>query len=98
MQRPLWTYAFGGEETIQLLDVEVTAPEDRNPALTHAGQGAFNKRREALDIRCADGTQITVLKVRQRNKKLITGREWWNGVWQERKPKDMVQFTWRLRR
>ena len=96
------SHAFDGAEMVQLFDVTVLSPSEFNPFLDakKPGLAHFNKKRGTVDIQCANGTQISVGSVKQRNKNQIPSKEWWNGVWSSRKEDgfarlNMVKKEWR---
>lgn len=95
-QKPIYTYAFDQETTLQLFDVDVLPQEKHNPTLTMSTVGAgacvFNKRTGNLDIRCTGDTQISVGRVKQKNRNLIPAKEWWIGVRDFKKPEGLVSF------
>ena len=89
------SHAFDGADRVQLFDVTVLSPSDYNPLLDSKkpGLAQFNKKRETLDVQCANGTQISIGSVRQRNKNRIPAKEWWNGVWPSRKDGGFVKLN-----
>jgi len=89
------SHAFDGADRVQLFDVTVLSPSDYNPLLDSKKPGLahFNKKRETLDVQCASGTQISIGRVRQRNKNRIPAKEWWNGVWPSRKEDGFVRLN-----
>jgi len=89
------SHAFDGEDRVQLFDVTVLSPSEYNPFLDakQPGLAHFNKKRETLDVQCANGTQISVGSVKQRNKNRIPAKEWWNGVWPSRKDGGFVRLN-----
>ena len=89
------SHAFDGAERVQLFDVTVPPPSDYNTFLDtkKPGLAHFNKKRETLDVQCANGTQISFGSVKQRNKNQIPTKEWWNGVWPSRKDDGFVRLN-----
>jgi Formyl transferase, C-terminal domain len=89
------SHAFDGAERVQLFNVTVLPPSDFNPFLDakKPGLAHFNKKRETVDVQCANGSQISVGSVKQRNKNLISAKDWWNGVWSSRKEDGFVRLN-----
>jgi hypothetical protein len=49
---------------------------------------AFNKKTGQIEVSCAEDTQVSIGKLKQMNKKLMTAKEWWIGIPERRKEAD----------
>ncbi|PVG03025.1 Formyltransferase [Serendipita vermifera] len=87
-QKPIHTYVFDPPITVQLFDVSVLPEEAHNSSLTEPGMAAFNKRTGQIEVNCADDTQVAVGRLKQMNKKMMSAKEWWIGIPENKKQAD----------
>ncbi|KAG8833409.1 Methionyl-tRNA formyltransferase [Serendipita sp. 399] len=91
-QKPIYSYVFDYETTLQLFDISIIPSEQHNPHLTSIGLAELNRKTGLLEVRAASDTQVAVGSVKQRNKKLIASKQWWIGVNDKKKVDGMIQF------
>ncbi|KAG8754892.1 Methionyl-tRNA formyltransferase [Serendipita sp. 396] len=91
-QKPIYSYVFDHETTLQLFDVSILPKEHHNLRLTSIGMAELNWKSEKLEVQCNSDTQVSIGGVKQKNKKLMPAREWWLGVNEKKKSEGMIQF------
>ncbi|KZT71902.1 Formyltransferase [Daedalea quercina L-15889] len=79
-QHPL-TATLKSKRTLQLHSISVyDGPSDVLKQLPIPGTATFDRSANALLIRCASDTILSVPQVKQQDRTLLKAREWWNGV------------------
>ena len=91
-QKPIFTYAFDSETTLQLHDVAVVPQMVHNKRLRNCGDATMNQATGCLEVQCASGSQLAVKGVKQRNRKLMASKEWWVGIPAWKRPGDLLRF------
>jgi Formyl transferase, C-terminal domain len=91
-QKPIFTYVFDEETTLQLHDTFVLPEQSHSETLTECGQALLNEATGHLHVRCSSGSQLAVKRVKQRNRKLMTSKEWWIGLPARKKPGGVLTF------
>ncbi|CAG7854009.1 SubName: Full=Uncharacterized protein {ECO:0000313/EMBL:CCA73266.1} [Serendipita indica DSM 11827] len=94
-QKPIFTYVFDSETTLQLFDLSVldsTIEPSRENRIEEIGRARLNKQTGNLEVTCANGTRVGIARVKQKNRNLIPAKEWWIGVPEWKRPQGYVQF------
>lgn len=91
-QKPIFTYVFDGETTLQLHGTFVLPEQSRSESLTKSGQAVLNEATGCLQVRCRSGSQLAVKQIKQMNRRLMPSKEWWIGVPEWKKPGGLVTF------
>jgi methionyl-tRNA formyltransferase len=80
-QRPLTTFLPDGKTSIQLHDPSViTSEEDTFLHLSAPGMAFYHKPSNAVLVRCADHSLLSVKALKQESMKLVPARDFWNGM------------------
>ncbi|KIM32357.1 hypothetical protein M408DRAFT_62871 [Serendipita vermifera MAFF 305830] len=91
-QKPIFSYVFDGETTLQLHDVSVIPLSAHNGLLKRCGEATLNQVTGNLEVQCASGSQLAVQKVKQSSRKLMASKDWWVGVPMRKRPAGLLQF------
>ncbi|KAF8155779.1 formyl transferase [Crassisporium funariophilum] len=87
-QKPLFTH-LSTAQTLQLHDL--SPANTPTPALGYQpGSTIFSKATNSLLIRCAQDSVLSVLRVKPEGRRLMAARDWWNGLREVHRGKDVV--------
>ncbi|KAI8976661.1 Formyltransferase [Trametes punicea] len=80
-QKPMTTL-LKTQRTLQLHDPSVftDVPQSVKDHLPTEGTAIFHPPSQALIVRCAEDTYLSVPMVRQQDRHILKAKEWWNGV------------------
>ncbi|KAF8805203.1 Formyltransferase [Phlegmacium glaucopus] len=77
-QKPLFTH-LPTSQCLQLHDLTTTTATSANLPF-QPGAAMFNKSTDSLVVRCAEGSLLNVSQVKPEGKRLMTAKDWWNGL------------------
>lgn len=67
--------------SLQLKRVSIQSPfRPKQPTLSDPGDATFDPSSQAIIIRCANDTEISVTHLQQENKRVLGALDFWNGV------------------
>jgi methionyl-tRNA formyltransferase len=79
-QKPLLTH-LPTSQSLQLHDVTTRTTTSTSSKLPfQPGAAIFNNLTNSLMIRCAEGSVLNVGQVKPEGKRLMTAKDWWNGL------------------
>lgn len=94
-QRALFTHLPDGETTLQLHSPAIL-PSPVLPASAPPGTAALDSATRTIVVRCADGGDVAFEKAKMQDKKLVSAKDFWNGVreswWTMCEGRKVVQF------
>jgi len=78
-QKPLLTH-LPTSQSLQLHDVTTTTTSASSNLPFQPGATIFNNSTNSLMIRCAEGSVLNVGQVKPEGKRLMSAKDWWNGL------------------